>query len=502
MDQTSKAPLRNVALSAHLTPSVPSQWDARDQQSDSALASAPLRWSHYRETLSSIVAGHDRALLDNALATAKSIWRGEAPGLARAIVEGLVRPSAFTLDKVLWLEGQGQDVRPTLQVGEDDIKSWATAKDDAAFDWALAPVAGMPDSEARDRVLSLWLGEVINGFASRESDSTATALWVSRRVHAIEAARPGIVREWLSTIPKYGSSETDEKLIKHRDQLRACFSRLLVAACPEVLADWLDPGCFGHPTCAHILMESAMEESIKNDRELNRTREVLGNLSRALAVRPAAQEFWNRQSRPGHLVPTDANNRVWSSVFPGQNHAFGRQRFGKQGGYGYGGSGRDTPKDRDDAKLPLDPLGRLLATRNDGYVDHVARQPGGRAQIIECMKSHPAFMAYGFSRFGEDLLRWDEASAMDGFRDKDGYGAARYLLSLSTPVASTFDVMLHRCLRQRKAICDDAEPSLLGLFVDPTNRAKFMAMELKKVSKEAVSSVPRPSAPPSKRRGM
>ena len=111
-------------------------------------------------------------------------------------------------------------------------------------------------------------------------------------------------------------------------------------------------------------------------------------------------------------------------------------------------------------------------------------------------------MAYGFSSFGEDLLRWDEASALDGFRDKDGYGAARYLLSLSTPAASTFDVMLHRCLRQRKAICDDAEPSLLGLFVDPTNRAKFMAMELKKVSKEAVSSLPRPSAPPSTRRGM
>jgi hypothetical protein len=314
---------------------------------------------------------------------------------------------------------------------------------------------------------------------------------VARRVEAIELARPGIVRQWLSEVPRHNpasnmnsnSNASSPELEKRhrRDHLHRFFKSALRSSCPEKLANWLDPGCYGHPVCAHLIMESGLETG--GDTSL-----MWSNLSRALACRPAAQAFWAKQTRPGNLVPVMYENKVLGEHFPSQHKVFTDFRVGRNR---YSGN-QQAEKNADD-RLPLDLLGRLMA-KDDPFIKRLPSVPGGKEQIIACMKSHPVFMAHGFARYGADLLAWKEAEALDDFRDVHGYGAARYALSLCNYVTSSFDVCLHRYLRQRKPLCDDQLPKLDLLFVEEAAKSKYRAMELRKtarvVSKEVVRERP------------
>lgn len=491
-----------VAISPFFVPSTPSSWnDAKSQSEDERVSKrTPLNWSRFQGAFKDIVAGHDYALLEEALGHARKLTaNGVEPSVNAVLISTMNRAGAFSHEKVSWLAQQGHAIQPSLASSEKEHESWANSHSDQAFDWAFSFLSKLPDTPERDQALKIWLDAIVSGHSSYAHGATDITLWVSRRVEAVESTRPGIVREWLSKLPRYDSDEETSKVVEPvRNNLSLFFEHLLAGACPEKLADWLDPGRYGHPKSAHLLMETAVQFSFGNKSRVQMgAAAVWTNFSRALAVRPAAQNFWQKQSRPGKLSPILDSNRPSSYGFTSQEHVFKKIRFG-DASYGAKGALKDRQAD---LLLPMDPLGRLLGSKDD-YINHIASTSQGRAMIIESMKSHPAFMAYGFGRFGEDLLRWDEASALNGFRDVYGYGAARYLLATCNHVPSVFDVVLHRCLRQRQEICDEAEPVLNNLFVEPSNRAKFMAMELKKTARTVTKEVPRQAPAAASRRMM
>lgn len=504
MDKAAQRSAPLSPVSSFFTPSPPSLWNEAKKDDESGCTRVPISWGSFQKALREIVKGHDYALIEEALAHAKELSaNGVHPSVNEVIVSAMSSAGAFSAEKMEWLAKRGHDIRPTLESSQKDHATWAGSHSDSAFDWAFASPASLPDSLQRAQVLKVWLGAVIKGHAEYAKGDVDITLWTSRRVEAIEDARPGIVREWLSKLPKYGA----EKEIKpeeraERDGLSLFFTHLLLASCPEKLADWLDPGRYGHPASANILMETAVRFSFKNTSSTGRVQtsacSVWSNLSRALEIRPAARKFWEQQTRPGKLSTIEETNRPSSLAFPSQEHVFEQASFGRNNYYQ---ANKSLEERRFDLTLPMDPLGRLLGS-NDDYISHVASTPHGRSMIIESMKSHPAFMVYGFGRFGEDLLRWDEATALEGFRDVYGYGAARYLLATCNRVASVFDVALHRCLRQRKGICDNAQPILDSLFVEPANRAKYMSMELKKAARSVTKEVPRQPPPAAPRRMM
>ena len=312
-----------------------------------------------------------------------------------------------------------------------------------------------------------------------------------RRFEQIEKARPGIVREWVSSLPgydkyPYSSTDSTDNSIKEqlatRHHLERFFVRTLSSQNSRVIADWLDPAKYGTPKSVNILFEAAVSVSYhKSTHVISESAVVWATLSRAIDSRPQAKQYWEKQSHFSKLRPTLALNRPKTELFPSQRSLFDNPIVG-----------RDHPTrlandkvPRWDCSLPMEPLGRLLGA-GDPLAKGLATTPEGRSKIIDVMKSHPVFMAYGFACLGADILSWKEAEQLDGFRDEHGYGAARYALSLCSPVKSDFDVNLHRYLRQYKGICDDASPALDGLFIDETSQAKYKSMELKRISREVV----------------
>lgn len=260
----------------------------------------------------------------------------------------------------------------------------------------------------------------------------------------------------------------------------------MVSQDAEGIADWLDPSRYGTPNSVNFLFEAAVSISYRGSRpKACESTVVWASLARAIELRPQARVYWEKHSHPSRPRPVLSSNRPPSSSFPSQSRLFGEVVLGRG----------NTHWKNWDLSLPMEPLGRMLGA-SDPLVKSLSATPEGRDNIVQVMKSHPVFMAYGFACLGTEILSWEQAKQFDGFRDRHGYGAARYALSICSAVPSSFDVSLHRYLRQYKGLCDDEHPQLEKLFIDPRSEAKYKAMELRKVSRPAKKkSASRPASP-------
>lgn len=472
---TSSTPAPYSAISPFFLPTPPSGFD-RPKRVQIPHDRELMEWRTFSQYLTAIAAGHDTVLLQNALDRAAELTRnGEGPPVYQSIQKGLTQEGAFSVEKVQWLSERNYDIAPTMTSPPVVHTTWASAQDREAFDWSIQKLSGNPQSPERDRVLKIWLSAIIVD-QQKKQNRLSSFKETMRRLQKIESLKPGIVREWISGYSR--KTATNDKVVV-LNMLKVFFENALLSGMPYELSEWLDPGKFGTPLCASLIANVAVEFSFKAKTTPVTVPNFLiwPNLARALEVNPAARRYWDKQINSDTPCEVDEVQRVSKSKIPSQSAVFGCELFStlNTSGSGLGGSAiQNSP-------APLDVLGRMLCSGND-YINHIAGTPEGRQGIVECMKSHPRFMLNGFLNFGEDLLSWEESKSLEGFVDIHGFGPVRYFLATLSKVPSSFDTALHRYLRTRKSLCDDASPKMDSLFILPENRSKYMAMELRKIS--------------------
>lgn len=439
--------------------------------------------------LASAISGYDFVNMGHLLDYARDgIERGlfNKINLENVIIHALTPRSSGFREKAEWIQKRGFDIQLSLDSPDRHIKAWATAKEEDVFDWAIEGLLKLPPSQQRRKVFNKILANLFS-----EHNNFNTSPWeitrrTARRIDIVEQACPGLVREFVSSLPAYcptpqrraAEDPVYREGLDRRRRLMVFFLHTMVSGMTQHIADWLDPSRYGTPKSVNTMFEAAVYSLYTPSYEASRHAWIA--ISRALSARTQAQEYWNKQTRASNLQPIYHDHRPEKERFPSQYRVFGEWVIGRDGRYSV--SDNDSP--RWDDQVPMNPIGRLLGNKNY-IIESLSSTAQGREKIVDTMMSHPAFMAYGFAMFGQDLLSWEQAAKFDGFRDKHGYGAARYALCVCSPITSSFDVVLHRMLRKYKGLCDDASPPLESLFISPSARAKFQAMELRKIASKA-----------------
>lgn len=402
------------------------------------------------------------------------------------------RVTNFEEWKFKYIQHAGLQLQVSVESPVEAVSRWADINNNDLFRWIFSPLLAAPSSSSKEVLLIRALDNMTRYFYSRGFQQNDMFELFHERVSLIEDSCPGIVRTWLSRLPEYttkprkNSQENPwEDSMSIRKGLMDTFNLGLMRGCHAQLAQWLDPSRFGTQKSVDTLFESVLACVYKqNHADFDDVHIALRTFSRALATCPAARDYIEKQSGSNREHRVYSSHRPYWNVFPSQEILFGAKVIGSQHDHEL-----DQEGDRFDDRLPMNVLGRLMGAGTSSpskanFVYRMADNDAGREKIIDVMMAHPAFMAYGFALFGVDLLEWKQASKLDGFRDRYGYGAARYALSTCPPTVSNFDPLLHRLLRKKKELCDTSAPLLENLFVSESSKQKYQALELRKISRK------------------